>query len=482
MNTSSKLRFFLANPLTTVQTLFVQFLQNRSLILTMSALQLVWVALIALTGASTKYNTLLIVAIISVFATFLVIFLPTYTIEKIHHFKNWLFQSEKRSLLFLCIAALLIGAVYSTRENQWTDEQANFEAANIIVTNGLPLAYHRVGWLGKQHPPLFTLVCALTLQLPGPNLFYMRLISVFFLAGTLMVTYLLGRELYNQKIGYLAAILLLSFPLIIRLSASAMMDIELTFFFELALLLLILLSRNPSYKLACATGLVIGLGLLTKYIMVFIFVVLFVYFIFNKDFRRITLHLFIVGAVSMSMFSVWLLYANHYGILSNQFQKILSFVGTYHVVRNLEEGTHTTPPPQTPITDEHSSAAMDVMQNAIFRLGLETLFTRLPSSLGLYHAPLILFGLLYLFKRRNAADQMLLLWIGAITVSLFLTLPDHRYFLPIFPALAMVAAHTLLRFPDYAERAVLLSLMFGAGNLYMFADWVRESHIFLLTP
>src|SRR6185369_16745804 len=116
--------------------------------------------------------------------------------------------------------------------------------------NGLPLAYHRVGWLGKQHPPLFTLVCALTLQLPGPNLFYMRLISVFFLAGTLVVTYLLGRELYNREIGYLAAILLLSFPLIIRLSASAMMDIELTFFFALALLLLIRLSRKPSYKLA----------------------------------------------------------------------------------------------------------------------------------------------------------------------------------------------------------------------------------------
>ena len=68
----------------------------------MAALQFLWLALIAVTGASTKYNTLLVVAIISVIATVLVIFLPTSAIEKIHHLKDWLFRSEKRSLLFLC--------------------------------------------------------------------------------------------------------------------------------------------------------------------------------------------------------------------------------------------------------------------------------------------------------------------------------------------------------------------------------------------
>ena len=186
MNTS-QLRLFLKKPLITIEMVSVQFLQNRSLILTMAALQLIWLLLIVVTGASTKYNTLLIVAIISVIATLLVIFLPTSAIQKIHHLKDWVFQSEKRSLLFLCIAAVLIGVVYSTRENQWTDEQSNFEAANIIATDGIPLAYHRVGWLGKQHPPLFPIISALTLKLPGPDLFYMRLVSVFFLAGTLVV-------------------------------------------------------------------------------------------------------------------------------------------------------------------------------------------------------------------------------------------------------------------------------------------------------
>jgi hypothetical protein len=132
--------------------------------------------------------------------------------------------------------------------------------------------------------------------------------------------------------------------------------------------------------------------------------------------------------------------------------------------------------------EEESPDPRDLMQNGILRLGLESLFTRLPSSLGVYHAPLIIFGLLYLIKRRTLADLILLLWIGGVSLSLFLTLPDHRYFLPVFPALAITIAHVLLRFPDYAVRAVLLSLLFGVGNLYLFANWMRESHIFLLTP
>jgi 4-amino-4-deoxy-L-arabinose transferase-like glycosyltransferase len=481
----SQLPLFLRKPLITIQTVSMQFLLNRSLILAMATLQLLWLVVIAVTGASTKYDTILVVAIFSVLATLIVIWLPTSTIQKLSELKTWLMLNEKRTLLFLCLAGLLIGVLYAYSQHEWGDERTSLKAANIIATEGVPAAYEKVGWLGQQHPPLFSIIFALTLKLPGPELFYMRFVSVLFLIGTMLVTFHLGRELYSREVGYLAAILLLSFPLLVRLSASAMMDIQLTFFFSLALLLFLRLSKTPSYKLAFATGIVIGLGLLTKYIMILIFVILFFYILFFKSFRTIKSYLFVVTAVSMSVFAIWLLYASQMGILAGQFQKILNFVGSYHVVRNLGESTQDTPPVQPAVVEEveeESANPQDEMQNGIFRLGLETLFTRLPSSLGLYHAPLIFFGLLYLLKRHNFDDLVLLLWIGGVSLALLLTLPDHRYFLPIFPALALAIAHVLLRFPKYAERAFLLSLLFGVGNLYMFANWTRESHLFLLTP
>lgn len=482
---SSQLQCFLRKPLITLQTVSMQFLMNRSLILTMAAPQLIWLALIVATGASTKYQTILSVAILSVIATLFVIFLPTSAIQKIYHLKDWRFRSEKRSLFFLCIAALLIGVLYASSQNLGGDEQSSLKAANIIAAEGLSsayTAYERVGWLGQQYPPLFPIIFSLTLKLPGPDLFDLRLVSVFFLAGTLVVTYFLGRELYSREIGYFAALLLLSFPLVIRLSAAAIMGIQLAFFFSLALLLLIRLSRNPSYGLAGATGLVIGMGLLTKYIMAFIFVVLFFYFLSFKSFQRIKAHLLVVAVVSMSVFAIWLLYANHIGILSRQFEKILNFVGSYHVIRNLEESTQETPSTEPVANEAESTDPLDLMQNGIFRLGLESLFTRIPSSLGVYHAPLILFDLLYLLKRRESVDLIVLLWIGAVSLSLFLTLPNHRYFLPVFPAIAIVIAQVLLRFPDYAERAILLSLLLGTSNLYLYVNWVRESNLFALTP
>ena len=482
----SQLQFFLRKPLITLQTVTMEFLMNRSLILTMAGLQLFWLVMIAVTGASTRYNTILIVGIFSLVATILVLLLPTSVMQRIYHLKDWLFQNEKRSLLFLCIAALLIGVIYAFIQTEWTDEQSVLTAANIIATEGLQPAYtafRRVGWLGQQHPPLFPILFSITLKLPGPDLFYMRLMSVFFLAGTLVITYFLGRELYTRKIGFLAALLLLSFPLVIRLGASAMMDIPLAFFFSLALLLLLRLSRAPSFWLASGIGVVIGLGLLTKYIMVLLFLILFLYFLFFKSFRKLTSYLFIVTVVSMSMFAVWLMYANNIGILSRQFEKILNFVGSYHVIRNnLEQSTQETPSTQPVANEAQSTDPGDLMQNGIFRLGLETLFTRLPSSLGVYHAPLILFGFLYLIKRRKSFDWMLLLWVGGVSLFLFLTLPDHRYFLPIFPAIAIAIARVLVRFPEYAERAILLSLLLGISNLYLFANWFRESHLFLLTP
>ena len=474
----SQLPLSIRKPLITIQTASMHFLLNRSLLLTMGALQLLWLIAIVITKASTKYDTILAVAIFSIVATVVVILLPGRVIQKLKELKVSLFLDEKRSLSILCLAALLVSILYAISQRQWSDERRSLKAASIVASEGLAAAYEQVDWLGEQHPPLFSLLFSLALKLPGPDLLDARLVSVLFLIGTLLVTYFLGRELYGQEIGYLAAILFLSFPLVIRLSASAKPDIHVAFFFSLALLLLVRLSRKPSYGLACAAGMVIGLGLLTKYVMALIFVVIFFYFLFMPSFQKIKLHLLIVGLVSTAVFAIWILYASQMGFLDGQIHRILGYTGSYHLVRDIVEAG---PSAQPAIATEAEAESIDIneqLQSGIFRLGLESLFTRIPSSLGVYHAPLILAGLLYLLKRRQEVDRVLLLWIGGVSAGLLLTLPAHRYFLPIFPAIAMAIAHLLFRFPKYAERAILLSLFFGAGNLYLFANWVRESQIF----
>lgn len=90
-------------------------------------------------------------------------------------------------------------------------------------------------------------------------------------------------------------------------------------------------------------------------------------------------------------------------------------------------------------------------------------------------------GLLRLFQRAGPADIELLLVLGVYCLLLVAILPDHRYFLPIFPAAALAAANGLAAantLAPYAIQVILLALLFCAGALYLFVDWTRASHVF----
>lgn len=458
-----------------IESLIRQFLQSRYLIFGMTSLQLFWLAAIQWTGASSDSSKIMSLGIYSLIAASVVILLPNTIISKVRILKAGLLKNENLWLFLLVLATVSVGIFYSFNQHIWGDEQRSLRVARIVSAEGVEAAYQESGWLSKKHPPLMPVLYGLILNLPGSNILYLRLVSVLFLAATMAVTYYLGRELYDRNTGYLASFLLLLFPLTMRLGASAMMDIQLTFFFALALLMSLWLARNRSVWLAILTGLVLGLGLLTKYIMLLVYPVLIVCIIFLPDFRRQKFYFALALLVSGSVFFGWLLYANHIGILAGQIQKIMDYSGIYHLFRDVGEKVQpAVAAPETPVP----GATADLIQSAILRLGLETFFTRLPSSLGVQHLPLIMFGAIFLLKRREMPDLFVLFWVGLVCTILFLTLPDHRYFLPAFPGIAILIARMFGRFSMYTERAVLLSFLFWASSLYLFLNWVREARIF----
>jgi 4-amino-4-deoxy-L-arabinose transferase-like glycosyltransferase len=216
----------------------------------------------------------------------------------------------------------------------WPNEKILFKAAKIIAAEGLhgvATAFLNMPNLRYQHPPLIPFVFGLTIDLLGDNLLFLRLVSVLFLIATLWITYLLGRELYDRETGLIASLLFLFFPLTIRLGSAALMDIQLVFFFSLALLLSLRLLRKPSYRLAAALGCAIGLGLLTKYIMGIIYFVLLSYAVISPSLRKLKTHLAVAILVSICLFSVWILFTFRVGILSGQVDRILNVSGVYHL-------------------------------------------------------------------------------------------------------------------------------------------------------
>lgn len=452
------------------------FSNTRALLVAMVALQLLWLAVIVWTGTSTNRSVILPLAGYSLLVGVAIVLLPARLATGSRLVNDLIRWVRGHPAVALGLAAAVIGTLYAFIHSPWGDEARSLRVASLISADGLAGAYEESGWLRNKHPPLMPLVFGSVVRVVGPSLLALRLVSVVFLVATCVVVYLLGRELLDRDAGIVAAIFFLAFPLVVRLGSAAMMDIQVTFFFTAGLLVCLHLVERPSYRLAVAAGVVIGAGLLTKYVMVLFLGVLGVAVLALPSFRKAKAHLGLAAATSLAIFSVWLVYAGNLGILQGQVEKILDYSGITHVVTDVVEG----PRPEPVVGDEGGSQSdPDPTRTAIVRLGMETLVTRLPSSFGVHLFPLILAGGILALRRRASVDRLLISWIAVVFMVLFLTLPDHRYFLSAFPAVAILIAGAVMTMPETRARLVLLGALLGLGNLYLFVDWVREAHLFV---
>ena len=99
-------------------------------------------------------------------------------------------------------------------------------------------------------PSLFYLLIAFSYKLFGINVLSTRLITAIFGIATVIMVYFLGKELYDKKTGFFAAILLLTSQLFILYSRLAMKDVPAAFFILGSLFFFYRAfksSDNPSY-------------------------------------------------------------------------------------------------------------------------------------------------------------------------------------------------------------------------------------------
>jgi 4-amino-4-deoxy-L-arabinose transferase-like glycosyltransferase len=429
-----------------------RFWQTRSLLAAMILLQVLWLATIWMAGATSNRTKLPLLLVYSIVVGVAIAFMPAGFVSRIRQLKERLIQNERSLILTLCGIVLMAGVVYASYQRPYVDEGNNFDASKIVAEEGVGqffANYASLPWLGKQHPPLMPLVYGFAMRILGVNLFVIRLVSLVLAIATVLLAYLLGNELYDRDTGLLAAFLLLSFPIFLRMGTAALTDIPVTFFFSLVLFLILRLLRTPSYWLAGVAGLFIGAGLLSKYTMVLIYPVLLSYVAVSGPFRRLKYHLLVLTLISMGILGIWLVYAFQSGFLAVQQDTITSYASAVTATRWGK------------------------------RWMLEMVSTRLTSALGFYNIPLLFLGGLDLVRRRDQSSIFVALWITIVFLVLILTLPDARYFMPAFPAVAIGMARGLRRIPEATEQAVLLALLYCGGALYLFVDLYWAPHLFL---
>lgn len=188
-------------------------------------------------------------------------------------------------LFFAAILPLYIfnlgGTSLADFDEAWYAEIARnilkFKDPLLLVFNGNP--YY-------DHPPLGFQLMAISYLIFGINEFSARLPSALSGFGSVVLLYLLGKNLFNKMVGFGAAALLTSSVWFILRSRSGNLDAPLVFFFILTLYLAVkTIKAYPRYILLVSISLA-ALLMVKSFIGITIILPITFYFLLNR--KRIT--------------------------------------------------------------------------------------------------------------------------------------------------------------------------------------------------
>ncbi|HEV2802712.1 MAG TPA: glycosyltransferase family 39 protein [Pyrinomonadaceae bacterium] len=313
-------------------------------------------------------------------------------------------------------------------------------------------------WLEK--PPLLMWTTAVFYRLFGVTEFWSRAASAFSGIGLVLLTYLLGRRLYDARTGLLSALLLLTTYHFVSFSRFGTTDVMLTCFTYLALYAFVRLRTGGRALWWYAVWLASALALMTKGAggllapAAIIFALLF-------DARRAdvlsTRHFWFALLAAALCVAPWhvLMYARHGEAFVSE------YVG-YHVLARI----------RTPLEGHAPGYLFYVLKiiDGFFPWSLLTPFAVVSSVRE---------------NLRGDARSRLLLIVAALVFMTY-TLVQSKlvwYIVPIYPALALLVAAFVLKLYRAAVRrpklkfaaGLLVALLLVAGGVYTFL-LVRLTH------
>ncbi len=192
-------------------------------------------------------------------------------------------------MIILIVLIAFVFRLISIGQSFWLDEGINVVFANSLSYKNLILNYS----LGDFHPPLYHIILKLFLQLFSATELSARMPSVIFGILTVYVIYLIGKKLYDEKTGLIAATLMATAPLHIYYSQEARMYAMAAFFTSLSAYFFIsIISKD---KIIFWIGFVVSttLMLYTDYVPYFMLPTYIIYlFLFRKNISKSTLYSF----------------------------------------------------------------------------------------------------------------------------------------------------------------------------------------------
>jgi hypothetical protein len=137
-----------------------------------------------------------------------------------------------------------------------------------------------------DHPPMLSYLIYIFTHLGKQSEFFVRIACVLISAGLTYLTYLIGKLLFDQKVGFFSALLLNSILIFSLGAIIATPDTPMFFFWVLSFYFSVKLILTQKKKWWYLLGISTGLALLSKYTAVFVIFSVFLFLLFSKKNRR----------------------------------------------------------------------------------------------------------------------------------------------------------------------------------------------------
>ena len=164
--------------------------------------------------------------------------------------------------------------------------------------------------LSEFYPPLFFLTRIPFYSVFGSSQDVSVLANLFFLCIAIYFVFLLGRHIYSERVGLLAAFLFSFYPGVYGFSRTNFMETEITALLAMSAYFLLRTDNFCIRRYAFLFGSVVGLGLLTKqtyiiYVMPLFLCQVFESFRKTKDRRVVFFNLFLALSVCLGIAMLW---------------------------------------------------------------------------------------------------------------------------------------------------------------------------------
>lgn len=364
--------------------------------------------------------------------------------EKLNIKINWF------PVLLIISAFLIFVGLNSTHLIPWDEAIYAEVAKNMLQSKD----YFVMKWEGSnpwfEKPPLGIWLEALSMNFLGFTSLATRLPSAIFGFCTVIITYLFAKRLFSKQVGIISGLVLITTFHFLQYSRYAMLDVTATFFMICGLFLYWVAKSDRGFSYWIFSGVVMGLGVLTKGVVGFLPLIVIclyeLYLIFIEK-QKFELKNYIAICVSFVVVCLpWHL------AMYLRFGK--DFVNSYLIYH---------------IFDRAISAIEDKGQPFYWYLIVLKVSMRLWFIVLLSAFP---FSVIRGLKYKDKKHLFLVFW--SLVILIFFSVAKSKiiwYIIPVYPVLAIINGYFIVwlikKIPKYQDLAIYLVFVVGVGYLFV---------------